>query len=101
MKQTIDITPEELRLIQEILKKFVPEYEVRAYGSRVTGRAKNTSDLDIVIMTDYPLDTMLYIDLKEELSESDLPFKVDITDWAKTSDTFKKIIDENSIVIFP
>jgi type I restriction enzyme S subunit len=37
--------------------------------------------------------------IKEAFDESDLSIRVDIVDWATTSETFRKIIDQNKIVI--
>jgi hypothetical protein len=43
-------------------------------------KARKFSDLDLTIITNKPLDTQIYIDLKNAFSESDLPFKVEIID---------------------
>ena len=45
----IDLQPDHLALIQTILAQHVPQAEVRAFGSRVTGAARNYSDLDLVV----------------------------------------------------
>jgi hypothetical protein len=37
--------------------------------------------------------------LKEDFSESDLPFKVDIIDWTSISDDLKKIIQKTYQII--
>jgi type I restriction enzyme S subunit len=95
----IDISPKDLETVKNILEKHVPEYEVRAFGSRVTWTAKESSDLDLVVMTDKPLATMRLADLKEDFSESDLPFKVDVVDWAATKEGFKKIIEKQAVKI--
>ncbi|MBF0433156.1 MAG: nucleotidyltransferase domain-containing protein [Fibrobacteria bacterium] len=94
---SIDVTTSDLDLLKGILGNYVPKYEVKAFGSRVQGTANVTSYLDLVIMTDKPLDTLKMACLKDELTESQLPFKVDIIDWASTSDAFKKIISRQAI----
>ncbi len=95
----IDIRPEELSIVRGILQKHIPQYEVWAFGSRVTNNAKPFSDLDLVIMTDKALPFGISAALTEDFSESDLPWKVDIVDWATTSDSFKKIIADNKVTI--
>lgn len=40
MTDQIDITPEERAIVLRILNEIVPDREVRAFGSRVTGKAK-------------------------------------------------------------
>lgn len=50
-------------------------------------------------MTDKPLDIPRLGDLCEAFSQSDLPFRVDIVDWASASEGFRKIIEEECIVV--
>ena len=95
----IDITSEEMAIVQSILLRLIPNYKVGVFGSRVTGKARKYSDLDLVVMTEKPLDFDVYSSLKEAFSESTLPFKVDIVDWAATEDNFKKIIEQQRVFI--
>lgn len=82
----IDIKPEHLELVKLILEKYAPGRTVWAYGSRVTGRSKPQSDLDIVV---FDADTDEICDLKDAFAESDLPFSVDVMNWEKIPDNFK------------
>ena len=50
-------------------------------------------------MTAEPLDITNLAELRENFTESDLPFKVDILDWASISESFRKIIKEKCLVI--
>ncbi len=95
----IDIRPDHLQIVQDILKKHVPEHEVWAFGSRVKWTAKQYSDLDLCVISDKPLDFGLMSDLKDAFSESDLPWKVDVVDWATTSVSFRKIIEGERVVM--
>jgi predicted nucleotidyltransferase len=95
----IDVEEKDLNTVRDILGSHVPEFEVRAFGSRARGTTKKASDLDLVIMTSVPLETLRMADLKEAFIESDLPFKVDIVDWADTKDTFRKLILSEYIVL--
>lgn len=88
----IEITEKEREIVQQILQRIVPEYPVWVFGSRVKGTAKPFSDLDLAIITDKPLSLQKHAELVEAFSESDLPWKVDIVDWAATSEQFKAII---------
>jgi predicted nucleotidyltransferase len=88
----IELTPEYQTIVLKILRQYLPDYEVWAFGSRVTGRAKRYSDLDLVVMSDQPLDFGLLGEIRDAFSESDLPFKVDLLDWAVTSMEFREII---------
>jgi predicted nucleotidyltransferase len=95
----LDIEPQDLALVRAVLAKHVPEIEVRAIGSRVKGTARKFSDLDLVLMTDRRLDLLRFLDLKDAFSDSDLPYLVDIVDWAATSPSFRGIIERENVVI--
>ena len=97
----VDLRPDHLELVKHILAGHVLEYEVRAFGSRVRWTAKETSDLDLVVMTDAPLDLARLADLQEAFSESDLPFRVDVLDWAAIAEDFRRIIKQEYVVIQP
>ncbi|MDO4697713.1 MAG: nucleotidyltransferase domain-containing protein [Pasteurellaceae bacterium] len=88
----LDLSPKELEIVQNILQKLVPNLSVWAFGSRVKNQAKPFSDLDLAIITDKPLDFATHADLVDAFSESDLPWKVDIVDWATTSEEFRAVI---------
>ena len=98
-RQTIEVQPEHLAIVCAILQKHVPHYDVRAFGSRVQGRARRYSDLDLVIMTDEPLALDVLAGLAEDFTDSDLPWKVDIVDWATTDAGFRAIIARDSVLI--
>ncbi|KDE18956.1 hypothetical protein AZ09_15140 (plasmid) [Acetobacter aceti 1023] len=98
MTGQIDITPEERAIVLRILNDIVPNREVRAFGSRVTGKAKPFSDLDLAIMGDEPLPLETRARLEEAFSESNLPWKVDVIDWSSIDLSFKKIIRKMSII---
>ena len=95
----IDIVPADLEIVRQILQDFVPEIEVRAFGSRVAWSARETSDLDLAMMTNERLPDSCSMNLREAFSESELPFKVDLIDWATTSDNFRKVIDREYVVV--
>ena len=95
----IDVSPNDFKTVKQILSHHVPEYDVYAFGSRAKRTARKYSDLDLAVMTDKPLSPLRRAELKEALSESNLPFKVDIIDWADTKETFKKLIQISQIKI--
>lgn len=85
--------------ILHILSQCVPQYTVWAFGSRVTGKAKLYSDLDLVIHTKDPLSLESMATLNEAFDESDLPIRVDVVDWAGTTSSFREIIQQHFVVI--
>jgi len=95
----IDIRLDYLKMVKDILKKHIPELEVWAFGSRVNRAAKKHSDLDLAVITEKPLSLTKIGEIKDDFSESDLPFRVDVVDWATTSSEFRKIIEKEFAVI--
>ena len=91
-REMIDLAPHHLEKVRTILREHVPQCEVRAFGSRVNGRAKDYSDLDLAIIGSARLDGDALRHLKEAFEESDLPFRVDVLDWHATSPEFQKVI---------
>jgi len=95
----IDIRPDHWEIVRDILHKHVPDYEVWAFGSRAKWTAKNYSDLDLAVITAKPLSLDVSANLSDDFSESDLPWKVDIVDWAATQDHFREIIKRDKVVV--
>ena len=85
--------------MRDILARHVPELEVRAIGSRVSGRARKFSDLDLVLMTERALPLDRLAELREAFSESDLPLRVDIVDWASAAPGFRHIVARENVLI--
>jgi predicted nucleotidyltransferase len=96
-KPDIAITDAEWSIVKDILQKFLPKETVWAFGSRVRHTHKPFSDLDIVVVNDQPLSIATMAELREAFSESDLPWKVDVVDWASISDSFKDTIKSNKL----
>ncbi|MFK5222940.1 nucleotidyltransferase family protein [Glaesserella parasuis] len=88
----IDLTEQQLHLVQRILATHLPNIPVWVFGSRIKGTAKRFSDLDLALITDTPLTIRQQAQLESAFSDSDLPFKVDLIDWASCSENFKQII---------
>jgi len=95
----INISPENWRIVRDILQRYVPDREVWAFGSRAKWTAKEFSDLDIAIIGDKPLSIALTADLREAFQESALPFKVDIVDWVNITPSFQQVIQAAKIQI--
>jgi type I restriction enzyme S subunit len=51
------------------------------------------------ILGDLPLPLTTMADLAEDFTESDLPFKVDLVDWATTGARFRKVIESERVVV--
>ena len=95
----IDLSPQHLQTVRAILDRHVPNCEVRAFGSRVSGPAKSYSDLDLAVVAPTKLNPDTLRHLKEAFEESDLPFRVDVLDWHETSAEFQKVIEKDYEVV--
>ena len=90
----LDLPEEWLAEVRRILGRHVPACEVRAYGSRVTGRALRYSDLDLAIAGKAPLAPEVLDALREDFSSSDIPILVEISDWQTLSNEFREEIEK-------
>ena len=95
----IDIRPDHWAIVRDILQTHVPQYDVWAFGSRAKWRAKPFSDLDLAVITEAPLSLEVLAALSDAFAESDLPWKVDVVDWALTSEIFRTIIAKDKVVL--
>ena len=95
----LDLRPDHWAIVLDILRQHVPDRKVLAFGSRATWTAKNYSDLDLAILGNEPLSLDTTSALAEDFEEADLPFKVDIVDWARTDETFHTIIRRDGVIV--
>ena len=97
---TLDLQPQHLRLLLDLLNETVPDAEVWAYGSRVNHASHETSDLDLVIRNPQQLDAPFknLHQLRDALTESNLPILVEVHDWARLPETFRHEIERQSVV---
>lgn len=95
----INLESKHLETVKAILAQYVPDAEVRAFGSRVNGNAKSYSDLDLAIMSERKLGLMEMAGIESAFEESDLPIRVDVLDWQTISKTFKEVINNNFEVL--
>lgn len=93
--KNIQVKPEQMSLIKSILDKNIPNHDVFAFGSRTTGLAKPHSDLDLCIKGKDELSLNQLAMLREEFSESNLPFRIDLIDWNNITPLFKAAIEKD------
>jgi type I restriction enzyme S subunit len=86
------LRPAEWSIVRAILARLVPDRPVWAFGSRTTGRCKPYSDLDLAVGGAQRLPAALLAELSDAFVTSDLPFKVDVLDWAAANASFKTLV---------
>ena len=98
MTAAIQMTDTQREMLLGFLRRFIPGAAVWAYGSRVRHTARPHSDLDLVVFTSSAQRRSLG-ELKEALSESNLPFVVDLHVWDEVPERFHEIIRKEYVVL--
>lgn len=94
----VRLSRDEAAIVRNVLQTHLPDREVWVFGSRIGANCKPYSDLDLLVRGEsLPSGTLAA--LKEAFEESNLPFQVDIVEWASTSETFRRIIEEKYVVL--
>lgn len=70
-----------------------------AFGSRARGGGGRFSDLDILVLSRDPIPLPDLASLECEISESALPFRLDIVDAARAAPTFLAAIEPDLVPI--
>ncbi|MDR1327515.1 MAG: nucleotidyltransferase domain-containing protein [Heliobacteriaceae bacterium] len=94
----LDLTESQQELVKDLLKKYIPNTAVWAYGSRVKGTSTPKSDLDIAAFTHAEQKAGI-INLREAFEESNLPFRVDLFVWDEVPAAFRKNIEREHVVL--
>jgi predicted nucleotidyltransferase len=88
----VDINEKTMEIIKSILRNNDNIKRTLIFGSRVTGKSKANSDIDLVVFGDLTFRDISR--LKGEFEESSCIYKVDIVHYDKIEDKdFKKNID--------
>lgn len=73
------------------LKYLGKDCRLFIFGSRAEGKNRKFSDIDLGIWGKTKIPGHLIVKVQEELENSRLPYKVDVVDFSKVSQDFKKI----------
>lgn len=92
------IEPKYLKMLKDIFNNYCPKAEIWAYGSRIKGEAHSGSDLDLVVKN-FNDDNVYLFELQELLSDSNIPFIVDIHEFDKLPESFQEEIKKDYIII--
>lgn len=100
MSRAIDLSEAELAIVRAILRSHLPA-EARAwvFGSRATATARRYSDLDLAFESDKTIDSDVLGQITEALTESDLPYTVDVIDLKAVDPSFRALIETDMIAL--
>ena len=93
MENKIVIDESDKKLLLGILSKY--PYRFYVYGSRVKGRSRRYSDIDICYFDDIP--SIELYEIKEAIEESNLTIKVDLAAVSELSGKFFKAIKKDLV----
>ena len=98
---TLIIRPHHLDGLRALLQQHLPHAEVWAYGSRVNDDGHDASDLDLVARQPHDLTapTQGLATFMEACTESALPIRVEIVDWAHIPEHFQREIVRGYVVV--
>lgn len=101
MTDQLSLRPGDRERIEALLRHYLPNIEVWAYGSRVNGRSHDASDLDLVLRGAElePIAESSFTDLVDAFEESDIPILIDVHDWARLPESFHQDIEHNYVVL--
>ena len=94
-----DLPPKYLEQVKTLLRSHVPHSEVWAYGSRISGSGHEASDLVLRNPQNLLEETSALDDLKVAFTESNLPIRVDVMDWARIPTSFHREIERAHVVV--
>jgi len=81
------------RLVLKVLCAHLPpNAKIWVFGSRVTGRARRYSDLDLAIDAGRRLTLDEIAILTGAFSDCDLHYRVDLVDWHEIDDRWRQMI---------
>ncbi len=94
----LDLQDDHAAIVRRILREHLPAgAKAYVFGSRAHGGARRYSDLDLALEWERPLGLASIGAIAEALSESDLPYKVDIVDLATVEPGFRARIAADAI----
>ena len=100
MADRLDLPRRYRHMVETLLHEHVPDAEVWAYGSRISGENHEGSDLDLVLRspTLEPMGTAV-ADLVKAFRESNIPILVQASDWAMLPESFRTEIAQGYVVL--
>lgn len=93
------LSEDQIHFIVKTIRKFFPMTRILAFGSRVSGIPKKYSDFDICLDDGCPLDLSQLALMSEVFEDSDLPIKIDISDYRRITGDFRNIVEKKAVTL--
>jgi len=81
------------KLIRDIIGQYLDldSYQVFVFGSRVEGKNRDGSDIDVGILGPRPVPGQKMSAIREEFEEYPILYQIDVRDLTRTSHTFREV----------
>ncbi len=100
MTTPIDIRADHLRIVQDVLRRHLPDgVKVWVFGSRATWATKDSSDLDLALEGNGEIPARSLTALESAFEDSDLPYAVDIVDVKRIAGRFREIVATQRVLL--
>lgn len=100
----MDLNSADREQILSFLKKIIVEtlhdqsVKVYLFGSWARKEEKRTSDIDIALSADSAIPISKWVELRERIEESPLPYRVDLVDLSKVDQAMKEKVKKEGIL---
>ena len=95
MATPIDIRADHLRIVQDVLRRHLPDgVKVWVFGSRATWATKDSSDLDLALEGNGEIPARSLTALESAFEDSDLPYAVDVVDVNRIGRRFRRTVEQ-------
>lgn len=96
----VAVSADHLRMLLELIERFIPAATVWAFGSRIKGTHLPASDLDLAVHCDRQTAADALLKFRDALEESNLPFKVQVLDYHTLPENMQSNIKSGYVEIY-
>lgn len=86
------------KILIKTIEKHIQNCKIYLFGSRAQEKHPENSDIEISIGTGHAIDISIIGKIKDDLTESSIPYFIDIVDINMTTEKMKKQIVKNGIL---
>lgn len=83
--------------VLDVIGKYIDlrKYRVFFFGSRVSGKADERSDIDLGIEGSDPIRASDMLDIQEEIENIPILYKIEVVDFSEVSKKFKEVAKQD------